>query len=288
MQEKIEKYIEWKATYTIRACINYRPWLEKFQEYTKKPIEKITIEDIVKFRKYLDAHYGAYSIQFAFIVIQNFFKFWRMQGIDCLNPQLIKTPSVLQKSYNAINEEEYLSLIKVSFGDDFINTRNRLVVHILWETGIRVSELTDLNTTDIDPKNKFTIIRTKKSSRKRQIFWTEKTHKLLLEYLSIRATVSHSSALFVGAGSYITRRITTRQVQRNIKTLCMKAGIKKRISPHSFRHGKAHYILNRGGNPRHVGAILGHSEKNPAASFIYLQFNNKELEKIAKGFLPKR
>ena len=288
MKDKIERYIAWKATYTTRACINYKPWLLKFQEYTKKPIEKITIEDIVKFRKYLDSHYGTYSIQFAFVVLQNFFKFWKLQGIECLSPVLIKIPSTLQKSYNAISEEEYKKLINASYGDDFINTRNRLLVHVLWETGIRVSELIDLDTTDVVPERCGAIIRTKKSSRRRQIFWSKETHKLLLEYLPERAKVSHTPALFVGAGTYVTKRITPRQVQRIIKMLCIKEGIRKRISPHSFRHGKAHYILDKGGNPRHVGAILGHSEKNPGASFIYLQFNNKELEKIAQTFLPKR
>ena len=168
----------------------------------------------------------------------------------------------------------------------FNGKRDKLLIRLLWETGVRVSELCDLDITDIDPQNAMTVIRTKKTDRKRQIFWSEETHRLLLEYLKERRVKNHSPALFIGTHfSYTTKRFTCRAVQRSVKYFADRAGLEKKISPHSFRHGKAHNILAKGGSVKHIQAILGHSEKNPAASFTYLQFDNKEMEQYAKRYL---
>ena len=286
IQDEIEKYVEWKASYAPRAAINYRNWLIKFDKEIDKPIGKITITDIVDFKNRLDLKYSPYTIQLAMVAINNFFKFMRMQDIKCLRSDLIKIPKTSAKSYQAISEEEYERILDSIPLFSFSTRRDKLIIRLLWETGIRVSELCDLNITDIDPKKAQAVIRTKKTTRKRQIFWSEKTHKLLLVFLRERISKNHSPALFIGNhNKRSTERLTTRAVQRSVKFYAEQAGVEKKVTPHSFRHGKAHNILEKGGSVKHIQAILGHSEKNPAASFTYLQFNDKEMEEYARSFL---
>ena len=286
MKNEINKFIEWKATYAPRASVNYKSWLLRLDEEIKKPLEKIVLDDIVAFKNRLDSHYSPYTIQLAMVAVNNYFKFWRLQDVKCLQPELIKIPKTCAKSYQAVSPEEYEKLIKAIPSFDFNSRRNNLMVRLLWETGVRVSELCDLDITDVDPEKAQAVIRTKKTDRKRQIFWSEETHRLLLEYLKERRIKNHSPALFIGSHfSYTTKRLTTRAVQRMIKYFAERAGLEKKISPHSFRHGKAHSILAKGGTVKHIQAILGHSDKNPAASFVYLQFDNKEMEKYAKQYL---
>jgi site-specific recombinase XerD len=169
---------------------------------------------------------------------------------------------------------------------DFWELQKLVIVRILYETGVRVSELCDLNISDIDPEKSSTVIRTKKTAKMRQIFWSVETHLFIREFLEQRKILNSTPAFFVAKflDGTPTKRMTVRTVQRIIKSLCFKSGIGKQISPHSFRHGKAHRILDLGGNTKQVQAILGH--QSPMSSFTYMQWNDKELEDAAKMFLP--
>lgn len=286
MEKEIKEYLAWKATYTARAYINYRPWIIRFGEhFDNRKLSEIKIEDIAIFRKYLDDHYQPYTIQFAMIVVQNFFKFCRMQGKECINPQLIKAPKTLQKSYRAVRREDYKKILETLHCDTVARARDDVMIRLLWDTGMRVSELVGLNVSDISSNERYTVISTKKTTRRRQIFWSGETHFRLRKYIELRNEKTNIPALFIGVAIKKYTRITTRSVQRIVKKISKRAGVQTTVTPHSFRHGKAHHILERGGNPKHVQAILGHSEKNPGASFVYLQLQDKELERYAQKFL---
>lgn len=283
----IKKYLDWKATYTRRASVNYKIWLDKFISLTGKDIETAEIGDIIDFRNSLeDSGYQPKSVELALIVIKNYFHFWKLQGVNCLSPELIRVPHTIANSYQPISFEEYCSVLSFIHPSTFWELQKLVIVRLLFETGVRVSELCDLNISDIDPSKMSTAIRTKKNYTARQIFWSVETHIFVREFLTQRKILNSTPAFFVGkfVDGTPTKRMTTRTVQRMIKELCRKAGIEKQISPHSFRHGKAHRVLDLGGNPKDVQAILGHCD--PASSFTYLQWNNKEFETRAKMFLP--
>lgn len=281
----INKYLDWKATYAPRASVNYRIWLNRFVTVTGKDVETAKIGDIVDFRKWLDSRYQPKSIELAMVVIKNYFKFWKLSGLNCISPELVKIPRSAANSYQPIAFEEYCSILSFIHPTDFYELQKCVIVRLLYETGVRVSELCDLNISDFDPEKMNTAIRTKKTVKTRQIFWSVETHVFVREFLTQRKELNSTTAFFVGKtiDGTPTKRMTTRTVQRIIKTLCVKAKIEKKISPHSFRHGKAHRVLDLGGNPKDVQAILGHCD--PASSFTYLQWNNQEFETRAKMFL---
>lgn len=285
MTKEIENYLAWKGTYAPRACTNYRIWLERFNEKTRKPLEQIRMDDLIKFNSYLRIRYQPTTVQFATIIIKNFFKYYKLQGFDCMSPENIKIPKATANSYKAITSQECKKLLSVIDLNSFVGLQKYIMIRMLFETGIRVSELSDLNIASINTDNQSAIISTKKTVFKRRIVWGREVNTFLKRFLTERKSLNSKPALFVGIrmNGEVTERMTPRSIQRMIKSLCEKAELINKITPHSFRHAKAHRILESGGNPKDVQAILGHV--NPMSSFTYLQWNDAEFEKRARMFV---
>ena len=288
MKEKIKKYLEWKGTYAPRASVNYKIWLDRFIEICgDKPIEKYEIGDYVKYQSWIESHFSSYCMQYSTVVIKNFFKFYRDQNINCMSPSFIKIPRAHRNSHRAITEEEYKKIISGIPSNNFRSLRDLLVIRLLWDTGVRVSELCDLNISQINENSSSCAIYTKKNGNPRIIVWSEETHRYLIKYLSIRLElnkVHHSSALFPGLGldHGWSGRITTRSVQRIIKINVSNAGIKEKITPHSFRHGWAHMRRDQNAPLAFIQRGLGHV--SPISTFIYEQYNDNEFVKNANVY----
>ena len=289
MKDKIKQYLEWKGTYAPRASVNYKIWLERFiQVCGDRPIEEYTISDYVKYKHWIESHFGSYSIQYAVIIIKNFFRFYKDQNYHCLTPSLIKVPHIQAKSHRAVTEDEYMKIISGIPENEFRSLRDLLMIRMLWDTGVRVSELCDLDISQIDEKKRTTVIRTKKTGKPRIIVWSEDTHYYLMKYLSMRMELdkgNNSSALFItknyqeGWGARITRRT----VQRIIKFYSNNSGLKEKITPHSFRHGWAHKRRDQNAPLAFIQRGLGHL--NPVSTFIYEQYNDNEFVKNANSYL---
>ena len=289
MDQKIREYLDWKAGYAPRARVNYPIWLNRFVEVCgNKKLESYTISDIVKYRKWLETRFGTYCIQYAIIIIKNFFSFYKEQNYKCLAPSLVKIPKVKAKSHRAITEREWKRLLAVIPTNEFCALRDSIIVRILWDTGVRVSELCDLDLSQIDESSTSAVIFTKKTGNQRIIVWSKETHKFLLKYMPIRLELENlngGEALFVGwlSGKGWSMRLTSRTVQRRIKYYVGKAGIKEKITPHSFRHGWAHKRRDQNAPLAFIQRGLGHS--NPVSTFIYEQYNDREFERNAKSYL---
>jgi len=285
MKDKIKKYLDWKGTYAPRASVNYKIWLDRFVKICGlKPIEKYEIGDYIKYKNWIETHYSSYCMQYSTVVIKNFFKFYRDQNFNCLSPTFIKIPVVRAKSHRAITENEFHRIIELIPKNDFRSLRDLLVIRLLWDTGVRVSELCEFNTSQINENGRSCVIYTKKSGKPRIIVWSEQTHEYLMKYLAIRLEmnkVTHSSALFLGLGldGKWSQRLTSRSVQRIIKLKVAKAGINEKITPHSFRHGWAHMRRDQNAPLAFIQRGLGHV--SPISTFIYEQYNDNEFVKNA-------
>jgi site-specific recombinase XerD len=290
MKEKIKKYLEWKGSYAPRASVNYRIWLDRFvQVCGYKPIEKYDIGDYVKYKHWIETHFSPYCVQYSTIIIKNFFQFYRDQNYSCLCPSFIKLPRSVAKSHRAITEDEYKKIVSLVPENEFRSLRDLLILHLLWDTGVRVSELCDLNITQINENNRSAVIQTKKTGNQRIIAWSEETHYYLMKYLSLRLELrqtNNASALFVGMSQdnkSWSSRLTPRSIQRMIRLLVNQAGIKEKITPHSFRHGWAHKRRDQNAPLAFIQRGLGHI--NPISTFIYEQYNDNEFLKNANLYL---
>lgn len=289
MKEKIYEYLSWKATYAPRASVCYKKWLLYFMEVCgEREVEAYSISDIVHYNQWLEKRFSSYSIQFAMVVIKNFFRYCKYSNLSCLSPDFIRLPRVNAKSHRAITEEEYEKIIAVIPENEFLYLRDLIIIRLLWDTGVRVSELCDLDTSQIDPKKQSAVINTKKTGKPRIIVWSNETHRLLLKYFGIKTQLENincSSALFVGKtiGGGWSVRLKTRSVQRMVKEYAAKAGITAKVSPHSFRHGWAHKRRDQNAPLAFIQRGLGHN--SPVSTFIYEQYNDKEFERNAKAYL---
>lgn len=290
MRGKIKEYLDWKGTYATRASVNYRIWLLRFIEVcTDKPLEQYDTADIVRYHHWLQTRYGSYSVQYAMIIIKNFFQFFKLKDYKCLSPSLIKlSRNINAKSHRAITEEEFNRIIAVIPENEFLMLRDLLMIRLLWDTGVRVSELCDLEITSIAENKMSAVISTKKTGKKRIIVWSRETHYYLMKYMPIRLELhntNRATALLVGwqGGKGWSMRLTSRTVERRIKYYVSKTGIKEKITPHSFRHGWAHKRRDQNAPLAFIQKGLGHS--NPISTFIYEQYNDNEFENNAKSYL---
>lgn len=279
------EYIAWKATYASRASAVYPIWLNRFIEInTDRSIESYGIKEIIKFKNWLDdKQYSPTTTQFAMIVLHNFFKFHRLQGVDCLSPELIRVKRFQGKSHRAITEEEFRKTLEV-IDNDFIGLRNKLIVSLLWDSGIRVSELCSLDVDQFRIDSRKTVVATRKNGKNRIIMWSEHTHGLLYQYIPLRSILTATAPLLIGSIDKKPCRLSTRSIQRIITYYAKKAEILDKVTPHSYRHGWAHHRRDKYNAPlAFIQKGLGHN--SPISTFVYEQYSDREFENQAQAYL---
>ncbi|MHB1316969.1 MAG: tyrosine-type recombinase/integrase, partial [Minisyncoccota bacterium] len=152
--------------------------------------------------------------------------------------------------------------------------------------GLRVSELCSL-TADIDLNSDELSIRGK-GGKVRVVFLSDEAKKCVREYLKARKDMN--DALFVQVGREITSSeanpLTKRTIERIVKQYAIKAGISKRVTPHTMRHLFATDLLSNGADIRSVQALLGHS--SIITTQIYTHVTDKHLRDIHKKFHNKK
>ena len=158
----------------------------------------------------------------------------------------------------------------------------------LFASGVRVSELSSLNRGSIDfSRGEFTVVG--KGDKPRVVFLSENARNAIKAYLKKREDVD--DALFIRipqnekfhAASDL--RMTTRSIERLIKKYAAKAGIAKKITPHSLRHQFATDLLRNGADIRSVQALLGHS--HITTTQIYTHISDAALREVHKKFHGK-
>ncbi len=292
LREAIEQYLYWKSSYALVATDRYKIRLKHFSKYLGEniPVIAITGKDIIAFHKHMEAieKYSKATVAYSARILKNFFEFLKGRGMVALNPKEIRpmkyispdkdvvTPGMFKKMNAVLTEQFYEDLIK------------KLAIHMLYDTGMRVSELCEMNISDIEEVEIEDItcatIRRRKTLRYNTVVWGRETSRLLRLYLGIRLCIDaqDTDALFVLRNNH-GHRITTRTVQRWMEQICFLAEINGNVTPHSFRHGKAHQVLNQSGNVRDVQAILGHV--NPHSSFSYLSLNRNNQIAVSGKYL---
>lgn len=289
MKEKICEYLNWKGTHAPKAAINYELPLKRFIEVCgEKPIEQYNVSDIVKYNMWLKTRFSPYFVMFCMTALKSFFNFYKQQhNCHCISPAVIKIKKVKANSHRALMEEEYKKIIAIIPTNEFIPLRDSVIIRLLWDTGVRVSELCDLNINQVNLPKRSSIINTKKTTNQRIIVWSEETHQLLLKYLHTRLELEkrhNAYALFLGLrGKEWSFRITSRTVQRIVKEYATRAGITAKVTPHSFRHGWAHKRRDKNAPLSFIQKGLGHI--SPVSTFVYEQYSDPDFVHNANVFL---
>lgn len=275
MDKQIEDYLLWKSSYAPSASRSYR--------YPLLNIRKLkSLADVIEYKNRIEGKYSDSSVAYAMTVLRDFVKYLSAQKKSKIPFNLIRVPRFTPKRRTVSSREDVIKMLNTFDDTKFTELRNRVMIRMMADTGMRVSELVDLNISDIQDNH--AIIRTKKANKERVVMWSRQTQQELNKYLGVRICVSSTSPVFISLYPK-NPRITSRQIERIIRKACYSAGIKKAITPHSLRHGKAHEMLDRGANVKEIAQVLGHSELNPRAAFQYIQLDSREQFKILKKYI---
>lgn len=290
LQTMIEEYLKWKHSYAPIAAVRYRDRLSPFSEYIhpQKAISLITINNIIEYHASIkNKGYSPKTIEYSSIILKNFFLFCQGRGVCTLNPTEIRPVRCISPDKELITAKEFGQMSNCLNEQFFEELTRKLVIHLLWDCGMRVSELCDINISDIEETSKSGIrcakIRRRKARRYNIVVWGTETNKLLNLYLGVRLSLDYPTDALLISRNAQGERITPRSIQRWVKEIAKLAGIEKNITPHCFRHSKAHRVLDEGENIRDVQCILGHS--SPISSFHYLGLNKERQLAVSEKYL---
>lgn len=176
----------------------------------------------------------------------------------------IRMPKKDKKLPEVLSREEVAKLI-----DSTDTQKSRLIISLLYSSGLRVSELVNLKTSDISLDQRSGWVRKGKGSKDRIFFVSEQLANDLKDYLQGR---EHS---FIFSKD---KPLTTRNIQKIIQGTRKRAGMTKRITPHTLRHSFATHLLDNGTDIRLIQSMLGHSSLSTTQ--VYTHISSEQLRKI--------
>lgn len=293
------EHIEVEKGRSPKTAENYRRYLERLVEFTGDiPVEKITSEIIRKYRLWLNRYVdnnGAtittITQNYYLIALRGFLAYLSQRDITSLSPDKIELPKVNRKQVTFLSYDEVSRIIDaVPLSDTLPSLRDAALLEMLFSSGLRVSELINLNIDHINTKRREFMVRGK-GQKDRPIFISQRAANSIDRYLAARTDAI--PALFINvsrnnststSGDY--RRLTARSVQRIIQKYAKLAGITKHVSPHTMRHSYATDLLMNGADIRSVQSMLGHS--NIATTQIYTHITDSHLKEVFENFHTER
>lgn len=275
LQQAITEYIEWKKTYAAPAAKAYLPCLNKFAA-GKGTLEDLEQMDVVRFIEQESLILKAVTIAWYTAILKDFFGYYNNSKI---RPKLIRRPKFTAEPRQYVTEEEFIKMDATLHEYEYYQLQKKVALNLLWNTGVRVSELCDINLLDIENSKNSARIITKKNIQYRYIMWSGEAHKLLMRYIGVKMCMDEGEALFTRKG----QRLTKRSIERWIKDIAKNAGIERRVHPHMFRHGKAHKMLRDGADLNDVKTILGHT--TILSTQRYTGIFPEEFERMARKYV---
>ena len=285
------KYLKVERNYSIHTIKNYELDINDFVEYCnsiKKNILKIKYEDIKSYLVILHSKkYKATSISRRISSLRTFYKYlYNRELIDKNIFKSISTPKKEKRLPKYVTNEDVDIIFKTPNLDTPIGVRNRLILEMLYATGIRVSELCNIKMDDIDFSNK-TIRIMGKGSKERIVLYGNECEKILNLYINDSRVVllnnKQSDYLFIGMNK--TKPLTTRSVELILDDIIKEAAINKNVTPHVLRHTFATHLLNEGCDILVVKELLGHSSLDTTG--IYTHVSNERLRKVYLDSHPR-
>lgn len=304
--EKLKKeflqYLEIEKGSSIKTVENYERYLRRYFEFAKiKNTSDITDTSIREFRIWLNRQsnkkkgneistVSKKTQNYHLIALRVFLKFLTKREIKALPADRIELAKIGERSLDLITPIELERLIEAPNGNDLKSLRDRAILELLFSTGLRVSELCSL-TSDLDLSASQFSIRGK-GGKVRVVFLSERAKESIKKYLKMRKDMGE--AMFVQIGKEKEKKdsekfgapLTKRSIERIVKLYAIKAGISKRVTPHTVRHCFATDLLSNGADIRSVQMMLGHS--NISTTQIYTHITDKQLLEVHKKFHGKK
>ena len=284
MKERINEfksYLMYEKMFSSNTVNSYVRDLEEFNSFLESEyIKHVTYKDIRSYLAHMyNKKYSSRTISRKLSAIRSFYKYEVNKGVIRDNPcLLISNPKVEKKLPNYLSYNEIETMLEVP--DTFKNNslRDKLIIEILYSTGIRVSELVNIKVKDIDFYNNQILI-LGKGNKERYVIFGNTLKDMLKEYISIK-----SDSEYLITNKY-NKKMSTRSIEEIVKKIVKIDGIKNKVTPHTIRHTFATHMLNEGADLRVVQEVLGH--ENLKTTEVYTHVSNERLRSVYLSSHPR-
>ncbi|MGO3812189.1 site-specific tyrosine recombinase XerD [Mesonia sp.] len=219
--------------------------------------------------------------------LKSFFNYLIFEDYRKTNPlELIEAPKIGRKLPDTLTTQEIDQLINAIDLSHPQGERNRAIIETLYSCGLRVSELTELKISDLFFTEEFIKV-TGKGNKQRFVPVSELTKKYINTYKdSIRVhQETQKEAVDILFLNRRGKKLTRAMIFTIVKTLAIKVGIQKKISPHTFRHSFATHLLENGADLRSIQQMLGH--ESITTTEIYMHVDRSHLKTVLENFHPR-
>ena len=286
MEKEINKFIEYlkyQRNYSDFTCNNYKKDLNEYNSFilnNKINYKNMDYNEAKEYVIYLNKKNDAKStISRKLSSLRTFYKYLVLNNKVESNPFLLvsspKKEKRIPKFINYNNMEEILNVpnIKTKEGQ-----RERVILEVLYASGVRVSELVNIKLKDIDFSNKNILI-FGKGSKERLVSFGD----YALEYINLYLKEGRNLLLDGVKSDYLivgkkSEKLTTRRVEQIIDDIIKRTSIKLNITPHMFRHTFATHLLDNGCDLLVVQELLGHASLS--STEIYTHVSNEHLREV--------
>ena len=287
MEELLSKFLEnmeYQRGYSEHTILNYENDIEEFLSFLEKEnVEKIKEVDYSIVRFYLmnlyNKKYSRNTVSRKLSSLRSFFKYLHKEQIVEINPfTLISSPKKEKRLPKFLYNEELEKIFDVTNNNLSLEQRNKVILELLYDTGIRIGELVNIKVNDIDFSNKSIRI-LGKGNKDRIVLFGAYLEDYINTYLNDGRVQllnnKDSEFLILNAQG---KKITTRGVRLIIENIIKKACINTHVTPHTLRHTFATHLLENGADLLTVKELLGHSSLS--STQVYTHITNERLRNV--------
>jgi len=290
-QESFISYIKYEKRYSSHTLTAYKNDLDQISAYCIEMFGEFNVNrvDTKLLRSWIvslmEQELSPRSVNRKVSTVKAFFKYLMKEGVVESNPAVnLPLPKIRKKLPNFVEEVNLHHLLDDGlFENDFRGIRDKLIITLLYGTGIRLAELLNLKDRDFNTAE-YLIKVFGKRQKERIIPYPRSINNLLFQYQDVRGeTVGYKTEklLVTEKGKPIYEKLIYRVVKKNLERVTSL----EQKSPHVLRHSYATHLLNKGADLNAVKELLGHS--NLAATQIYTHTTFEKLHDIYKQAHPR-
>ena len=276
-------YLEMDLNYSKNTINTYLNALNHLNDEIKKDILKLTSKDIENFISELELESSSISNYLS--AYKTFYNYYIKIGQISINPiDKVDTPKLSKHLPTYLTVEEVDKLLDIEIKDAF-SARNKSILELLYATGLRISELINLEFKNIDLND--CIVRIMGKGSKERIV---PINDLAIKYLKIYVKDYRYKLVKTEQNNYVYlnnhgKKMTRQGVFKMIKKRTLETCIKKDVSPHTLRHSIATHMLENGADLRIIQEFLGH--ESIGTTQIYTHLTNQKLKKDYMEYFPR-
>jgi integrase/recombinase XerD len=288
--KEFTSYLSAEKGLSRNTVLAYSADLKRYTKYldlTKRPIASITHQDLTEFFwQQKKEGLGPRSLYRLMETLKQFHRFLLSENYLASDPTAnLVPPRIPAKLPSNLTLEDVDRLLNAVRGTSEREVRNRAMIELLCATGLRVSELVNLNLENVDTSLGY--VRVVGKGNKERIIPVGKTALMYLAaYLQMRKRNRRISpdqkGLFL---SRLGKKMSRIEFWRQLKNYALQAGIDRHITPHVLRHSFATHLLSRGADLRFVQEMLGHS--SITTTQIYTHVDKDRLKELHRKYHPR-